>query len=155
MLSDSDSPVVFCHNDILPANIIYDESEQEIKFIDYEYGCYNYQAFDIGNHFNEYAGIVDFDESYLPDKEHQIKWIREYLKFYRHFTENSNSTKIDECNVDKLYIQVNQFAACSHLLWGIWCLTQYQFSTHEFDYWQFGRQRLGLYFKYKEQFLKQ
>ncbi len=27
-----------------------------IKFIDYEYAGYNYQAFDIGNHFNEFAG---------------------------------------------------------------------------------------------------
>lgn len=29
----------------------------EISFIDYEYGAYNYCAFDIGNHFNEYGGI--------------------------------------------------------------------------------------------------
>lgn len=27
-----------------------------MKFIDYEYADYNYQAFDIGNHFNEFAG---------------------------------------------------------------------------------------------------
>ena len=31
----------------------------EISFIDYEYGAYNYSAFDIGNHFNEYGG-TDF-----------------------------------------------------------------------------------------------
>lgn len=27
-----------------------------VHFIDYEYAGYNYQAFDIGNHFNEFAG---------------------------------------------------------------------------------------------------
>lgn len=27
-----------------------------VRFIDYEYAGYNYQAFDIGNHFNEFAG---------------------------------------------------------------------------------------------------
>lgn len=27
-----------------------------VQFIDYEYTGYNYQAFDIGNHFNEFAG---------------------------------------------------------------------------------------------------
>lgn len=27
-----------------------------VRFIDYEYTGYNYQAFDIGNHFNEFAG---------------------------------------------------------------------------------------------------
>lgn len=28
-----------------------------VRFIDYEYSSYNYQAFDIGNHFNEFAGL--------------------------------------------------------------------------------------------------
>lgn len=27
-----------------------------VKFIDYEYADFNYQAFDIANHFNEFAG---------------------------------------------------------------------------------------------------
>lgn len=31
-------------------------------FIDLEYGWYNYRGFDIGNHFNEYAGFdCDFN----------------------------------------------------------------------------------------------
>lgn len=29
---------------------------EHVRFIDYEYTGYNYQAFDIGNHFNEFAG---------------------------------------------------------------------------------------------------
>lgn len=28
----------------------------EVQFIDYEYSGYNYLAYDIGNHFNEFAG---------------------------------------------------------------------------------------------------
>lgn len=31
-------------------------SAEHVRFIDYEYTGYNYQAFDIGNHFNEFAG---------------------------------------------------------------------------------------------------
>lgn len=31
-----------------------------VKFIDYEYSGYNYQAYDIGNHFNEFAGTCEF-----------------------------------------------------------------------------------------------
>lgn len=31
-------------------------SAGHVRFIDYEYTGYNYQAFDIGNHFNEFAG---------------------------------------------------------------------------------------------------
>ncbi len=29
-----------------------------VKFIDFEYAGYNYDAFDIGNHFNEFAGKI-------------------------------------------------------------------------------------------------
>lgn len=30
-----------------------------VKFIDYEYADFNYQAYDIGNHFNEFAGTTN------------------------------------------------------------------------------------------------
>lgn len=50
------SPVVFCHNDLLLGNVIYTENLKKVTFIDYEYADYNYQAFDIGNHFAEFAG---------------------------------------------------------------------------------------------------
>ncbi|KAK2526607.1 Etnk2 [Columba guinea] len=56
MLSQLGSPVVLCHNDLLCKNIIYDRTREHVHFIDYEYTGYNYQAFDIGNHFNEFAG---------------------------------------------------------------------------------------------------
>lgn len=36
-----------------------------VRFIDYEYSSYNYQAFDIGNHFNEFAGL----------SKHSMMWI--------------------------------------------------------------------------------
>ncbi|NXK69981.1 EKI2 kinase, partial [Sylvietta virens] len=55
-LSPLGSPVVLCHNDLLCKNIIYDRTREHVRFIDYEYTGYNYQAFDIGNHFNEFAG---------------------------------------------------------------------------------------------------
>jgi len=39
---------------------------EKVSFIDFEYIGYNYQAFDIGNHFCEYAGqhvaVMSFDE---------------------------------------------------------------------------------------------
>ncbi|XP_072701046.1 ethanolamine kinase 2 isoform X2 [Ciconia boyciana] len=56
-LSQLGSPVVLCHNDLLCKNIIYDGTQEHVRFIDYEYTGYNYQAFDIGNHFNEFAGL--------------------------------------------------------------------------------------------------
>lgn len=52
------SPVVFCHNDLLLGNVIYEKASDRITFIDYEYAGHNFQAFDIGNHFTEFAGII-------------------------------------------------------------------------------------------------
>ena len=58
VVSGITSPVVFSHNDLLLGNCILSSSEDRISFIDFEYGAWNYQGFDIANHFNEYAGMV-------------------------------------------------------------------------------------------------
>lgn len=47
---------MFAHNDLLLGNVIYDEPNGTVSFIDYEYAAYNYQAYDIANHFNEFVG---------------------------------------------------------------------------------------------------
>lgn len=53
------SPVVFAHNDLLLGNILYDPtSDSKVTFIDYEYADYSFQAYEIGNHFDEFAGIL-------------------------------------------------------------------------------------------------
>jgi ethanolamine kinase len=65
-LSRIRAPVVFAHNDLLGANILQD-MEGRVVFIDFEYGEYNYRAFDIANHFCEYAGF-DCDYTRYPDK---------------------------------------------------------------------------------------
>lgn len=49
-------PVVFCHNDLVMRNIIWDEDSASVSFIDFEYSAPNYQPFDIANHFSEYCG---------------------------------------------------------------------------------------------------
>jgi ethanolamine kinase len=50
------APVVFAHNDLLSGNFMLNDEEEKLYLIDFEYGSYNYRGFDIGNHFNEYAG---------------------------------------------------------------------------------------------------
>lgn len=50
-----DSPMVLCHNDLLLANVLYDEKNCSVRLIDFEYAGPNYQAYDLANHFNEYA----------------------------------------------------------------------------------------------------
>lgn len=56
VLNEIESPVIFAHNDLLLGNILIDEKTDKVRFIDYEYAAYNFQAYDIGNHFAEFAG---------------------------------------------------------------------------------------------------
>lgn len=51
------SPVVYAHNDLLLGNILHDSKRNTVTFIDYEYCGFNYQAFDVANHFAEFAGM--------------------------------------------------------------------------------------------------
>ncbi|XP_023604013.1 ethanolamine kinase 2 [Myotis lucifugus] len=102
-LSQLGSPVVFCHNDLLCKNIIYDSTKGHVRFIDYEYAGYNYQAFDIGNHFNEFAGVNEVDYCLYPGRETQLQWLRYYLQAQKGMAVTSSE-------VQRLYVQVNKFA---------------------------------------------
>lgn len=56
ILVQTNNKIVFCHNDLLLANILHDHAKHSIEFIDFEYAGPNYQAYDIANHFCEFAG---------------------------------------------------------------------------------------------------
>ncbi|KAM4569451.1 ethanolamine kinase 1 [Odontesthes bonariensis] len=141
------SPVVLCHNDLLCKNIIYNQKEGSVKFIDYEYAGYNYQAFDIGNHFNEFAGLNEVDYSYYPDRAFQFQWLRAYLEAYKEH--KGQSHEVTDREVEILYVQVNQFALASHFFWGLWALIQTKFSTIDFDFLGYAVLRFNQYFKMK------
>ncbi|XP_019896086.1 ethanolamine kinase 1 isoform X3 [Esox lucius] len=131
-LSQINSPTVLCHNDLLTKNIIYNHKEGKVRFIDYEYADYNYQAFDIGNHFNEFAGVNDIDYSLYPSPELQKDWLRAYLKSYKH------SVKLEaivtEQEVQDLYVQVCKFSLASNFFWGLWAILQARYSSIDFDF---------------------
>ncbi|XP_070569896.1 ethanolamine kinase 1-like isoform X3 [Ptychodera flava] len=144
------SPTVFCHNDLVLANIVYDE-QTNVAFIDYEYACYNYQGFDIANHFCEFAGlhVVDFDN--YPHKELQLKWLKKYLSDW--YTMSGVNKHVTDKDVEKLYVVVNKFALAAHFFWGLWTLIQSVHSTVDFDFLGYGIQKFGEYFRRKEEFL--
>ncbi|MBA0827406.1 hypothetical protein Goarm_012189 [Gossypium armourianum] len=73
------APVVFAHNDLLSGNLMLNDEQDKLYIIDFEYGSYNYRGFDIGNHFNEYAGY-ECDYSLYPSKEEQYHFLRHYLQ---------------------------------------------------------------------------
>ncbi|EAA06461.5 AGAP000010-PA [Anopheles gambiae str. PEST] len=143
----TDSPVVFCHNDLLLGNVIYDERNARVTFIDYEYAGPNHQAFDIGNHFTEFAGIDEIDYGRYPTPEFQRRWLRVYLQEY------GKGTPVTDVAVQRLYVQVNQYALASHFLWSIWALIQAEHSTIDFDFVQFGATRFLEYRQRKDNFL--
>ncbi|KAG8132095.1 hypothetical protein E2320_009979 [Naja naja] len=157
-LSQLQSPIVFCHNDLLSKNIIYNKTEGHVRFIDYEYTGYNYQAYDIGNHFNEFAGLNEVDYSLYPCKEVQLQWLRYYLQSYKKLSpedqgegnkSRGGSGAVSEEELESLYVQVNQFALASHFLWACWGLIQAQFSTIDFNFARYADIRFKQYFKTK------
>ncbi|XP_023140031.2 ethanolamine kinase 2 isoform X1 [Amphiprion ocellaris] len=151
-LSQIDSPTVLCHNDLLTKNIIYNHKEGMVKFIDYEYADYNYQAFDIGNHFNEFAGVNDVDYSLYPSWELQRDWLTAYLESYKHST--GREVTVTEAEVTRLYIQVCKFSLASNFFWGLWAILQSRYSSIDFDFQRYALARLNYYFEKKEEYFK-
>ncbi|XP_034933617.1 ethanolamine kinase 1 [Chelonus insularis] len=140
-LTQLDSPIVYAHNDLLLANILYDKENHTVTFIDFEYSGFNYQAFDIANHFAEFAGVEEIDYSQYPDETYQRSWLRIYLQAYK------QSSNVSEDEVTVLFKQINKFVLLAHFLWGCWALIQYEHSTIDFDFLNFAATRFNEYFK--------
>ncbi|KAJ3040800.1 Ethanolamine kinase [Rhizophlyctis rosea] len=153
-----DSPVVFCHNDLLSGNIVLNTSGDSVSFIDYEYGCYSYRGFDIGNHFCEYAGF-DCDYSHYPSKSTQLPWLQTYLSTsFSAPTPTMSSPPLpspppSEEEVEKLYREVNMFGLAAHYFWGVWALVQAQVSDLDFDYLEYALLRFGEYERRKGEWM--
>ncbi|KAM2965615.1 hypothetical protein FF1_026153 [Malus domestica] len=120
------APVVFAHNDLLSGNIMVNDEEDKLYFIDFEYGSYNYRGFDIGNHFNEYAGY-ECDYSLLPNKDEQYH-------FLRHYIQPTNPHEVSDKDIEALYVEANTYMLASHLYWALWGIIQAKFSPINFDY---------------------
>ncbi|CAG9090725.1 unnamed protein product [Plutella xylostella] len=152
-LSKTESPIVFAHNDLLLGNVIYNQDEGSISFIDYEYAAYNYQAFDIANHFNEFVGLSvdDIDYNRYPSKSFRLSWIKAYLSEYMKVTDDN----IPNDTVETVCTQVEQMSLASHFLWGVWSLVQYELSDIDFDFGRYAEIRLLRYFELKDQIFKQ
>lgn len=149
-LSQVDSPTVLCHNDLLTKNIIYNQEDGVVKFIDYEYADYNYQAFDIGNHFNEFAGVNEVNYSLYPSRELQRDWLAAYLQSYKLSSGREADVTAEE--VTQLYVQVCKFSLASNFFWGLWAILQSRFSSIDFDFQRYAMARLNYYFEKKEEY---
>ncbi|XP_026883918.2 ethanolamine kinase 2 isoform X3 [Electrophorus electricus] len=149
-LNGIDSPTVLCHNDLLTKNIIHNSTEGVVKFIDFEYADFNYQAYDIGNHFNEFAGVNNVDYSLYPSHELQMDWLTIYLQSLRHYT--GRDCAITKRELQELYIKVCKFSLASHLSWGLWALLQAKHSIIDFDFLRYATARFNCYFEKKQDY---
>uniref|UniRef100_A0A8B9D5W0 ethanolamine kinase n=1 Tax=Anser cygnoides TaxID=8845 RepID=A0A8B9D5W0_ANSCY len=125
---------------------------EQVRFIDYEYTGYNYQAFDIGNHFNEFAGVKEVDYRLYPSKETQLQWLRSYLQAYKQLTQGEQGgtgPAVSDEELEALYVQVNKFSLASHFLWACWGLIQDKYSTIDFNFLRYAKLRFKQYFKMK------
>ncbi len=149
-----DAKVGFCHNDLLPANIMKHETSGDVKFIDFEYGGVNYIAFDIANHFNEWAGGIENNEgrtdySLFPSKEQQIEFVKTYLQTASTNSKNDDNI-VDENTLSSMMIEIEVFLLANHLYWGLWAVNQAAIEgTNEFDYLAYGVNRFNRYFETK------
>jgi ethanolamine kinase len=164
-----DSTIAFCHNDLLPANIMKHTETGEVRLIDFEYGGVNFVAFDIANHFNEFAGGPEKmsgepDYSLFPDENEQKLFITAYCKECRLLSnghdsndEHSNEHGNDDDNekdvqeeVAKFSKEVLAFVLANHLYWGLWAVNQAATEgTEKFDYLAYAWHRFNRYTEVK------
>lgn len=102
------------------------DDEEKLYFIDFEYGSYSYRGFDIGNHFNEYAGY-DCDYTLYPSKDEQYH-------FFRHYLNPGKPDEVPDSDLEALYVESSCYMLASHLYWALWALIQAKMSPIEFDY---------------------
>jgi len=121
-----------CHNDLLSGNILVHPDTGDVRLIDYEYGACSYPAFDIANHFCEYAGFdSDFDTQF-PSPATRRAFIEAYL-----------GPGFDDRDVDEFGAIVEQFILADHLFWGTWAVIQARWSSIDFDFLGYAELRLG------------
>jgi ethanolamine kinase len=127
---------VLAHNDLLSGNVLVDDQTGAVRFIDYEYSDTGIAAFDVANHFCEYAGFdSDFARSF-PTQAVRHDFINGYLGP----TRTPTPTPTDIADFDAL---VRFFVLVNHLWWGSWAVVQARYSPIDFDFMDYARLRLA------------
>jgi len=145
--------LVFAHCDLLCANIIMHKdpgckdpaAATTVSFIDFEYATPSPAAFDVANHFAEWAGY-DCDYSAMPTVAQRHAFVSQYVKTY---AELSGETLDQEVETQKLMDEVDIFRGVPGFYWGIWAQIQAMISQIDFDYASYAELRLGEYWAYK------
>jgi ethanolamine kinase len=119
-----------------------------VAFIDYEYATPSPVAFDLANHFAEWAGL-DCDFNALPTRAQRRDFIEEYIRSYFSLLPNDAENVNEAKEAEKLMAEVDAYRGVPGFYWGIWGLIQAQISDIDFDYASYAELRLGEYWAWR------
>lgn len=119
-----------------------------VNFIDYEYAVPSPAAFDIANHFAEWAGF-ECDYGSLPTRSQRRAFIRQYIDTYFSLLPDGGAAADLEDETRKLLEEVDAYRGLPGFYWGIWALIQALISEIDFDYSTYAEHRLGEYWAWK------
>jgi ethanolamine kinase len=146
------SDFVFCHNDVLSGNILYNDTWDRVQIIDYEYGAYNFRAFDFANHFCEHCGF-DLDLELYPSPEKQFIFFKAYMSTASPVLLRTLETnKESKAFFHALYDAVNRYALAAHLFWGYWAIIQAANSKIDFDFLDYAKKRFDAFDRQRDYF---
>ncbi|HAP76531.1 MAG TPA: hypothetical protein DCR14_10650 [Acidimicrobiaceae bacterium] len=111
------SPVVPCHNDLLPGNLLFDDSSGRVWLLDFEYAGMNDVFFDLGNLSVNCGLDHDADEALL-----------------RHYFGAVTSSRWARLQLMKVMSEFRE---------GMWAVVQQAISTLDTDFVAYADERLG------------
>ncbi|KAJ4328634.1 hypothetical protein N0V84_000993 [Fusarium piperis] len=155
---DKPEPLVLGHGDLLCGNIIIQDLNEptetaSVRFIDYEHATYCPRAFELANHFAEWAGF-ECDYTLLPTRSTRRGFIHQYLSEIDRLQQDGDHAhvpSISEAQVDHLMDQVDAFRGLPGFYWGLCALIQAETSTGaiDFDYAGYAEKRLAEYWDWR------
>jgi len=167
------SPIVFGHNDLQYGNILLVKSGSDtpnsqqsqlassanvrVAMIDYEYGGYNPQAYDLANHVCEY--LADYHHPTHPELAHHTYPTPEsramFLRAYLESWHGAARPAISDADIAQLDRQVQAYRAASHWVWALWGCTQIGRDDIDFNYVGYSTWRLEAFRELATEVLKE
>lgn len=155
------SGFILGHCDLLSANVIIPPEDQtephgnrswekslmgRVSFIDYEYAVPCPAAFDLANHFSEWAGY-GCDYNLLPTEVTRRNFVREYLQSY------SQHTPLEFGSIDArlegLLVDIDRYRGIPGFYWGCHALIQATISNNDFDWSSYAALRMAEYWAWR------
>mmetsp|Transcript_35501 Transcript_35501/g.59831 ORF Transcript_35501/g.59831 Transcript_35501/m.59831 type:complete len:393 (+) Transcript_35501:223-1401(+) len=150
------SRVVFAHCDLQYGNIMESEDEAAIPpgavFIDYEYAMTAERGYDIGNHFNEWAGdyhtstphVLHFDRR--PNADQRRAFCTAYLRAAHKLQTDHQSDDVSDAQVEALCREAEEYGLAGQLHWGLWGLMQANVPEPIFNFVEYCKQKISQYY---------